>query len=118
MREQRPSDELAKVASAVDGPPTARRSLPIMTKYEFAAVVGLRTMHLSKGARPFVPVPPDLKIAGNMQLREIAVRELREGRLPYIVKRPFPNGVAEYVRACDLDLVAVRHLMRSDAAAQ
>lgn len=88
------------------------RTMPIMTKYEFSSVVGLRTMHLAKGAQPFVDVPEGLRIRSNMELRKIAIRELLDRRLPYIIKRPFPNGTVEYVRVSDLDLCAVHHLMR------
>lgn len=107
-------DDVQKVAQAANtsGDAGTLRSLPIMTKYEFDQVIGLRTMHLSKGAPPLVEVPSDFRITTNMHLREIALREMQEHRLPYIIKRPLPNGKTEYVRVGDLDLTAVQHLMR------
>lgn len=88
-------------------------SLPLMTKFEFNQVISLRTMHLSRGAPPLVDVPEDYAIQTNTQLREIALRELTEGKLPYMIKRPMPNGKHEYYPVADLSLVAVAHLMRA-----
>jgi DNA-directed RNA polymerase I, II, and III subunit RPABC2 len=86
------------------------RSLPIMTKYEFNQIIGLRAMHLAKGAIPFVETKNGIE--RNMALRAIALQELKEQKLPYIIKRPMPNGKAEYWNIIDLNLIAVRHLMR------
>jgi len=45
-------------------------------------------------------------------LRAVALREILEGRLPYLVKRVMPNGKTEYRKLAELDMSAVRHLMR------
>jgi hypothetical protein len=47
-----------------------------------------------------------------MELRQIALRELQEGKLPFIIKRPLPNNKYEYYRIKDLDLTAVQYMMR------
>lgn len=88
------------------------RSLPIMTKYEFDELIALRTLHLSRQAPPLVPIPEDFKVQGNMGLRAIALQELKEKKLPYLIKRQMPNGKAEYWKVKDLDTTAVEHLMR------
>lgn len=95
-------------ATAKDGNPQAA----VMTKYEYNQIIGLRTMHLSKGSPPLVDVPEDFVITSNTQLRALAVRELLAGKLPNIVKRTMPNGTIAYWRVCDMDLCAVRHLLR------
>ena len=87
-------------------------SLPWMTKYEFDQVIGLRTMHLSRGAIPLVDVPEDFKIETNMALRAIAIEELESKNLPYIVKRSLPNGKVEYWPVSKLSLHAVQHMLR------
>lgn len=87
-------------------------SLPWMTKYEFDQIIGLRTMHLSKGAMPFVDLAPDYRIKSNIELRKIAIRELLDGKLPYIISRPMPDKTCEYWPVKDLSLQAVRHLIR------
>jgi len=88
------------------------RSSIIMTKYEFNELISLRTTHLSLGAIPFVQLPEDLKVTGNMQLRKIALQELKEGKLPYLVKRPMPNHKVEYWKVREMDLSSVRNLIR------
>jgi len=89
---------------------TGYKSLPIMTKYEFNQIIGLRTMHLARGAPAFVESQGEVE--KNMTLRAIALKELIEKKLPYIIKRPMPNGKHEYWNINELNLVAVRHLLR------
>ena len=87
-------------------------TLPWMTKYEFDQLIGVRTMHLSRGAVPFVDIGTDYKVEGNMGLRQIALREIQEGQLPYMIKRPLPNGTTEYWPVSKLSLEAVKYMMR------
>ncbi len=101
-------DDYNKVVANLD---KQKISKPIMTKYEFDQVISLRTNQLALGAQAFIDITAK-KIASNMQLREVALQELMEGKLPYIIKRPLPNGKFEYYRVRDLDLVAVQHMMR------
>ena len=90
-----------------------RISKPIMTIYEFDKIMGMRTQQLASGATPFVKIEGDkLVIESNMELRNIALRELEEGRLPYIIERVLSNKKKEYFRVCDLNLVAIRDRMR------
>ena len=105
------NDEVQKVREA---DVSKYRSLPLMTKYEFDQLIGLRTTHLSRGAIPFVPLPDNFKIQSNMELRKIALQEMREGKLPYLIKRPMPFGKPEfeYWKIKDLDLSSVRNLLR------
>jgi DNA-directed RNA polymerase subunit K/omega len=83
----------------------------IMTKYEFDKIIGLRTMQLSNGAIPFVK-KDNLKTSNNMELRSVAIEELKEGRLPYIIERTLSHNKKEYVRIKDLSLVAVKDRIR------
>lgn len=87
-------------------------SLPWMTKYEFDQIIGLRTMHLAIGAQPFIQMTNDYVIKSNMELRQIALQELKEKKLPYIVKRPLPNGEAEYWPVDKLNLETVEYMFR------
>lgn len=86
------------------------KSLPIMTKYEFDQIIGLRTVHLARGAIPFVETKKTVE--RNMNFRAVALQELKENKLPYIIKRPMPSGKTEYWNINDLSMVAVRHLLR------
>jgi len=104
------TDDIQKVKASTEA--KEYRSKPIMTKYEFNELISLRTTHLSLGAIPFVQVPEDMNIVSNMQLRKIALQELKEGKLPYLVKRTIPNHKPEYWAIKDMDLTAVRNLIR------
>lgn len=90
------------------------RSLPIMTKYEFNQVIALRTMHLAKNAPPLIDLPDGFRIKSNMELRAVAIQELQQKKLPYIIKRVMPNGKTEYWNVEDLHLASVDHLFRTD----
>jgi len=105
-------DDIDKVRALLELNEDQKFSNNIMTKYEFNQTISLRTMHLSKGAPPLVDLPADFRIRSNMELRNIALQELREGSLPYLVRRMMPNGKAEYRRLSEMDLTGVRHLMR------
>lgn len=102
-------DDLQKI-SAIDM--SKYITLPWMTKYEFDQVIGLRTMHLSKGAIPLVDIEESFQVKSNMELRAIAIEELKHKKLPYIIKRPLPNGKVEYWPVSKLELSAVTNMMR------
>jgi DNA-directed RNA polymerase I, II, and III subunit RPABC2 len=73
------------------------RSPPFLTVYERTKILGTRTNQLAEGARPFVAVPEYMT-----QPLDIAKLELEQRRLPFIVKRPMPDGTFEYWRLSDL----------------
>jgi DNA-directed RNA polymerase I, II, and III subunit RPABC2 len=73
------------------------RSVPYLTQYEKTKVLGFRTNQLSQGARAFIAVPAHVT-----DLKEIAKMELEARRLPFIIKRPMPDGTFEKWRLSDL----------------
>ena len=92
-----------------------------MTKYELDCVLNQRAIQLSQGAYPFISKYTindieynvnELKINNNMELRRIAIEELKEGKLPIMVKRTYPNNTVDYIRVSDMDLTAVETLIR------
>ena len=86
-------------------------SKPIMTIYEFDKIIALRTQQIASGAPLFIDnITTDVK--SNMELRQIALKELTEARLPFMIERKLPNNKKEYYRVRDLDLVAVRDRIR------
>lgn len=76
------------------------RTIPILTKFEKARILGLRTKQINSGSEPYVEVEKDI-IDGYV----IAEKELNEKVLPYIVVRPLPNGKKEYWPLNELELV-------------
>ena len=73
------------------------RTYPFLTQYERTKIIGLRANQLSKGSAPYVAVPKHIT-----DVRDIARMELEQKRLPFIIKRPLPNGTYEYWRLSDL----------------
>ena len=102
-------DEYNKVMASLDK--EKLYSNPEMTKYEFNLIMSTRTNQLALGAQAFVDVS-NLKTQSNMQLRNVALQEFREGKLPYIIKRSLPNNKFEYYRIRDMDLSKVQDMMR------
>jgi DNA-directed RNA polymerase subunit K/omega len=74
------------------------RTLPMLTKYEKARILGERAKQLNAGARPMVDVPAHV-IDGYL----IALQEFDAKKIPFIVKRPLLNGTCEYWKFGDLE---------------
>jgi len=73
---------------------------PFLTMYERTKVLSLRASQLAHGSGPFIDVPEYLT-----DVYEVAKAELEAKRLPYIMKRPLPDGTYEYWRLADLMLI-------------
>jgi DNA-directed RNA polymerase I, II, and III subunit RPABC2 len=73
------------------------RTYPFLTNFEKTKIIGLRANQISKGSVPFISVPKHIT-----DVRDIARLELEQKRLPFIIKRPLPNGDFEYWRIADL----------------
>ena len=76
------------------------RTLPFLTKYETARILGQRAKQLNSGAKTFVKVPPNV-----LDGYEIAKLELEEKKIPFIIKRPIPDGTCEYWNVSDLEVI-------------
>ena len=76
------------------------KTLPFLTKYEMTRILGQRAKQLDSGAKPFVKIPLNV-IDGY----HIAKLELEQKKIPFIIKRPYPNGGVEYWSVSDLELI-------------
>ena len=76
------------------------RTLPFITKYERTRILGERAKQLNSGAKPFVEVAADV-LDGYL----IALAEFEQKKIPFIVKRPLPNGACEYWKLRDLEIL-------------
>jgi len=76
------------------------KTLPFLTKYERARVLGERAKQINSGSKPFIKVDPTM-IDGYL----IALKELEQKMIPFIVKRPLPHGGCEYWKLKDLELL-------------
>lgn len=70
-------------------PNDKRVTTPYMTKYERARVLGTRALQISMNA----PVLVDLE--GETDPLQIAIKELREKKIPLVVRRYLPDGFYE-----------------------
>jgi DNA-directed RNA polymerase I, II, and III subunit RPABC2 len=78
---------------------TQRRTIPFLTKYEKARIIGKRAMQISKGSPPLVEI-------GNLESPiDIAKKELMERKIPFIIRRPLPDGSYEDWRVDELRIL-------------
>ena len=98
-------DEVRTLSAVVRGTDGAiiddlHKTLPFLTKFEKARVLGIRAKQLNEGAQAFVKVPPNV-VTGYT----IAQMELDQKKIPFIIRRPIPGGGSEYWRVSDLELI-------------
>jgi DNA-directed RNA polymerase I, II, and III subunit RPABC2 len=70
---------------------------PFLTSYERTKCISFRACQIAHGAKPYIFVPE-----GVTDAYEIAKMELDAKRLPFIIKRPLPDGSFEVWRLSDL----------------
>jgi DNA-directed RNA polymerases I, II, and III subunit RPABC2 len=74
-----------------------KKTSPILTKFERAKLLGVRSEMISAGNPPLVIVPKGVDNA-----YEIALLELTEKKIPLIIRRYMPNGSIEDWRVEEL----------------
>ena len=67
------------------------KTLPFLTKYEKARVLGERAKQIGSGGQHFIPDLAEDIIDSYV----IASKELELKRIPFIIKRPMPDGATE-----------------------
>ena len=73
------------------------KTFPFLTRYEKAKILGLRAKQINHGSKPFIEIPREV-IDGHT----IAYMELTQSKIPFIIRRPLPNGGSEYWKVSDL----------------
>ena len=76
------------------------KTIPFLTKYEKTKILGLRTKQINNGSAIFVEAPKDMIDGYN-----IALLELEQKKIPFIIQRPMPNGGSEYWKVSDLEII-------------
>ena len=66
-----------------------RQTMPYMTKYERARILGLRALQISNNA------PLMVQLEKETDPLKIATKELIAGKVPFIIRRRLPNGTFE-----------------------
>jgi len=78
------------------------KTLPILTRYEQAKIIGLRAKQINSGSNPLIDIP-DSMIDGIT----IAQEEFKQKKMPFIIRRPLPDGSSEYWKIEDLEILEV-----------
>ena len=68
-----------------------------MTKFEKAKIIGIRSEMLANGAQAMITVPKNI-----INVKEIAILELEEKKIPLLVRRFYTNKEYEDLRVEDL----------------
>jgi DNA-directed RNA polymerase I, II, and III subunit RPABC2 len=76
------------------------RTIPFITKYEKAKLLGERAKQINAGATAFIEVDQSV-IDGYL----IALAEFEQKKIPMIIRRPLPNNRSEYWRLEDLEIL-------------
>ncbi len=76
------------------------QSMPILTRYEKAKIIGLRAKQINNGSKIFIDIPHNV-----IEGLTIAEKELEAKRIPFIIRRPMPNGGSEYWKVSDLEML-------------
>jgi DNA-directed RNA polymerase I, II, and III subunit RPABC2 len=76
------------------------KTIPFLTRYEKARILGIRIKQLNSGDDPFIKISSKI-----IDTSIIANKELEEKKLPFIVRRPIPGGGFEYWKLSDLELI-------------
>ncbi len=78
------------------------KTVPYLTKYEKARILGIRSREIESGAA----VAPGVEIPNSViDSYRIAQIELEQKAIPFIIRRPIPNGGFEYWRLEDLEII-------------
>lgn len=73
---------------------------PFMTKYELADILGKRASQINENAPLFIDADPTIIDGYNL-----ALLELQQKKIPFIIQRPLPNGKMEYWPISELELL-------------
>ena len=76
------------------------QTIPFVSRYERARVLGERAKQLNSGAEPFIEIDETM-IDGYV----IALKEFEEKKIPFIIQRPLPSGASEYWKLKDLEIL-------------
>jgi DNA-directed RNA polymerase subunit K/omega len=76
------------------------KTLPFVTKYEKARILGERANQIENGSPIFIKILPDV-----IDSYLIALEEYKQKKIPFIIQRPLPHGECEYWKLSDLEII-------------
>jgi len=66
-----------------------KKTIPYLSKFEKARIIGNRAQQLAYGAQP------KINTENLLDIYEIATEELKQRKIPFIIRRTLPNGLHE-----------------------
>ncbi len=78
-----------------------KKTLPILTKFEVARIFGVRKQQLASGAKPCI----DTRSCHSID--EIVLEEIKQRALPFIIRRQLPNGVNEFWKMEEFEIIDI-----------
>jgi DNA-directed RNA polymerase subunit K/omega len=91
-----PNEDINEILKNYEKKKKNYKTNPKLSKYEKTRVLSERTSQLIDGSIAFIENPESYP-----NLYQIALKELEEGRIPFIIKRPYSNTF-EYWKLSDL----------------
>ena len=76
------------------------KTISYLTKYEKTKIIGYRANQINNGSKPYITLQNDI-IDGYI----IANEELKQKRIPYIIRRPLVGGKVEFWKISDLEQI-------------
>jgi DNA-directed RNA polymerase subunit K/omega len=97
-------DVLSRVIRNEDGViiDPLHKTLPFITRYETARILGERAKQINHGAKPLIEIDASV-IDGYL----IAMEEYKQKKIPFIIQRPLPNGGIEFWKFEDLEVLQI-----------
>jgi DNA-directed RNA polymerase I, II, and III subunit RPABC2 len=74
------------------------------TKYEYTSLLATRAQQLAEGAKPLISLD-GLKTSDPLFVWNLADKEIKQRKLPFIVRRQLPDGTAEFWSAQELEVM-------------
>ena len=76
-----------------------KKTIPYLSKFEKARIIGNRAQQLAYGAQP------KINTENLLNIYEIATEELKQRKIPFIIRRTLPNGTHEDWRIEEFEFV-------------
>lgn len=87
-------EDIESNLSDVNDTPIQSQTIPRLTKYERANIIGLRATQIQAGSQPFI----NIKTLAQITPISIAEEELRQHKLDFLkIKRTLPSGKHEII---------------------
>lgn len=88
-------------SNKIEYDPTKNKTNPCLTKYERTKLIGNRAAQLANNAPPTIDIDPKQEFVP----RKIAEEELKQGKMPFMIKRKLPDNTDEYWKLSDVDIL-------------